>query len=138
MGIYLKIGSTDVSRFITENKYSISVSSVYDNGGEFVNIYGAKVREKTGYEVDISAELSDVDDTSAATLSAALSGEKCSVSYSAPTEKTGEFQCSGFSLSLDRVYRGEKFWTAQVKLHAAFVPVPAVYSSAAVSPTIRP
>ena len=49
MGIYLKIGSTDVSRFITENKYSISVSSVYDNGGEFVNIYGAKVREKTGY-----------------------------------------------------------------------------------------
>ena len=102
MGIYLKIGSTDVSRFITENKYSISVSSVYDNGGEFVNIYGAKVREKTGYEVDISAELSDVDDTSAAALSAALSGEKCSVSYSAP--------------------RGEKFWTAQVKLHAAFVP----------------
>ena len=58
----------------------------------------------------------------AAALSAALSGEKCSVSYSAPTEKTGEFQCSGFSLSLDRVYRGEKFWTAQVKLHAAFVP----------------
>ena len=115
MGIYLKIGSTDVSRFITENKYSISVSSVYDNGGEFVNIYGAKVR-------DISAELSDVDDTSAAALSAALSGEKCNVSYSAPTEKTGEFQCSGFSLSLDRVYRGEKFWTAQVKLHAAFVP----------------
>ena len=46
MGIYLKIGSTDVSRFITENKYSISVSSVYDNGGEFVNIYGAKVRER--------------------------------------------------------------------------------------------
>lgn len=95
---------------------------MYDNGGEFVNIYGAKVREKTGYEVDISAELSDVDDTSAAALSAALSGEKCSVSYSASTEKTGEFQCSGFSLSLDRVYRGEKFWTAQVKLHAAFVP----------------
>ena len=122
MGIYLKIGSTDVSRFITENKYSISVSSVYDNGGEFVNIYGAKVREKTGYEVDISAELSDVDDTSAAALSVALSGEICSVSYSAPTEKTGDFQCSGFSLSLDRVYSGEKFWTAQVKLHAAFVP----------------
>ena len=115
MGIYLKIGSTDVSRFITENKYSISVSSVYDNGGEFVNIYGAKVRERTGYEVDISAELSDVDDTSAA-----LSGEKCSVSYSAPTEKTGEFQCSGFSLSLDRVYRGRKVLDGSGKAPCGF------------------
>lgn len=122
MGVYLKIGSTDVSRFITENKYSVSVSSVYDSGGEFVNIYGARVRERTGYEADISAELTDVDDATAAALSQTLSGEKCSVSYSAPAEKTGEFLCSGFSLALERVYKGEKFWTAQVKLHAAFVP----------------
>jgi len=121
MGVYLKIENTDVSRFITENKYSVSTSAVYDSSGEFINIYGAKVKERTGYEVDISAELSDVDDTSAAALSQIFAGEKCTVSYSAPTEKSGEFQCAGFSLSLDRVYKGEKFWTAQVKLHAAFV-----------------
>lgn len=122
MSVYLKIGNTDVSGFITENKYRVTVSSVYDSDSEFINIYGARVRDRTGYETDISAELSDVDDTSAAALSETLSEEKCTVSYSAPTEKSGEFECTDFSLSLDRVYKGEKFWTAIIKLHAAFAP----------------
>ena len=107
MGIYLKIGGTDVSRFITENKYSISVSSVYDNGGEFVNIYGAKVRERTGYEVDISAELSDVDDTSAAALSAALSGRNAAYHILLPRKKQGNFSARAFRFPLT-VFTGEK------------------------------
>lgn len=122
MGVYLKIGNTDVSRFITENKYGVSVSPVYDSDGEFVNIYGAKVRDRTGYEVNISAALTDVDDDTAAALSQTLSNEKCTVEYCAPSAKTAQFECAGFSLSLDRVYKGVKYWSAEISLHAAFVP----------------
>ncbi len=122
MGVYLKIGNTDVSRFITENKYGVSVSPVYGSDGEFVNIYGARVRERTGYEVSISASLTDVDDVTAAALSQTLSDSECTAEYSAPSEKTAQFECTGFSLSLDRVYRGVKYWSAEISLHAAFVP----------------
>lgn len=122
MGIYLMIGGTDVSRFITENNYSVSSEPVYDEEGSFVNILGEKVRKRTGKKVSINAVLSDVDNASAAALSAAVSAEKCTAAYSAPDEKTGEFECTGFSLSLDRVYRGEKFWTAKISLLSSFSP----------------
>lgn len=118
MGVYLKIGGTDVSRFVTENKYSCVTNPVYDDENSFYNIFGKKVMTKTGYETDIHAVLSDVDDVTAAALSETMSGNSCNVVYSAPAEKTGVFECGKISLSLDRVYRGEKFWTAEIYLHA--------------------
>lgn len=121
MGIYLKIGEVDVSRFITVNKYSCTSQPVYDEENGYISIYGEKIRKRTGHEVTISAFLSDVDDGTAAALSAAAEQKKCQVTYSAPDEKTGDFECLKLALSLDRVYRGEKFWSAELKLYAPFV-----------------
>ncbi|MCM1524734.1 MAG: hypothetical protein NC120_09785 [Ruminococcus sp.] len=118
MGIYLKIGNTDVSGFVTENKYSCVTSPVYDEESSFINIFGKRVRVKTGYETDISAVLYDVDDVTAAALRENVSGELCSVSYAAPDVRSGVFETVKFGLSLDRVYRGERFWTAEVRFHA--------------------
>lgn len=122
MGVYLKIGNVDVSRFITANKYSAVTSPVYDEESEFVNIYGEKIRTRTGHEVTVKAVLSDVDDTAAAGLSAAFEGESIRIRYSAPEEKEADFCGVRLSLSLDRVFGGNRFWTADIELHAAFVP----------------
>lgn len=122
MGVYLKIGKTDVSRFITSDKYSAETSPVYDEESAFVNIYGEKIRTRTGHEVTVRAVLSDVDDTTAAALSAAFDSEKISVCYCAPTEKTADFCGERLSLALDRIFEGKRFWTAEIVLHAAFVP----------------
>ena len=122
MGVYLKIGDIDVSRFITANRYSAVTSPVYDEESSFVNIYGEKIRTRTGHEVTVKAVLSDVDDTAAAGLSAAFESESIRVRYSAPEEKEADFCGVRLSLSLDRVFGGKQFWTADIELHAAFVP----------------
>lgn len=118
MGIYLKIGNTDVSRFITENEYSVITAPVYDEDSEFINIYGEKIRDRTGREVTISAKLYDVDDTSAAAISSALSSGSANVIYSAPEECSASFDTLKLAISLDRVYKGVKYWTAEILLHA--------------------
>ena len=122
MGIYLKIGNIDVSRFITANKYSAETAPVYDEESSFVNIYGEKISRRTGHEVTVKAVLSDVDDMTAAGLSAAFGSESIKVRYSAPEEKEADFNGVKLSLALDRVFGGERFWTAEIVLHAAFVP----------------
>lgn len=122
MGIYLKIGDIDVSRFITSNKYSAETAPVYDEESSFVNIYGEKIRPRTGHEVTVRAVLSDVDDSAAEGLSKAFDSEKIRVIYSAPEEKEADFCGVKLSLSLDRVFGGERFWSADIVLHAAFVP----------------
>ena len=122
MGIYLKIGGTDVSRFITANRYSAVTTPVYDEESTFINIYGEKIRPRTGHEVTVSAVLTDVDDVTAAALSDTLSAGSCTVTYSAPAEKSAAFECEKLALALDRVYRGVKYWTAELILHASFVP----------------
>lgn len=122
MGVYLKIGDVDVSRFITANRYSAVTSPVFDSESEFVNIYGEKIRTRTGHEVTVKAVLSDVDDTAAEGLSAAFESESIRVRYSAPGEKEADFCGVRLSLSLDRVFGGKQFWTAEIELHAAFVP----------------
>lgn len=122
MAVHLKIGGTDVSRFITSDKYGVETAPVYDEESSFVNIYGEKIRQRTGHEVTVSAVLSDVDDKTAGALSAAFDNEKIRVTYSAPDEKEADFEGVRLSLSLDRVFGGERFWTAEIKLYAAFVP----------------
>ena len=122
MGVYLKIGDIDVSRFITANKYSAETAPVYDEESAFVNIYGEKIRTRTGHEVTVRAVLSDVDDITAAGLSAAFDNGSITVTYSAPEEKVAVFDGVKLSLALDRVFGGERFWTADIVLHAAFVP----------------
>lgn len=122
MGVYLKIGDVDVSRFITADRYSAVTSPVYDEESTFVNIYGEKIRTRTGHEVTVKAVLSDVDDTAAAGLSAAFEKSSIRVRYSAPEEKEADFSGVRLSLSLDRVFGGKQFWTADIELHAAFVP----------------
>lgn len=111
-----------MSRFITANKYSAETSPVYDEESAFVNIYGEKIRSRTGHEVMVRAVLSDVDDSVAAGLSAAFDSGSMSVTYSAPEEKTAVFDGVKLALSLDRVFGGERFWTAEIILHAAFIP----------------
>lgn len=118
MGIYLKIGSNDVSRFITENEYSVITAPVYDEDSAFINIYGEKIRDRTGLEVTISAKLYDVDDASAAAISSALSSGSANVIYSAPEECSASFDTLKLAISLDRVYKGVKYWTAEILLHA--------------------
>ncbi len=122
MGTYLKIGDTDVSAFITENKYSVTTVPVYDEESEYINIYGERVRARTGCEVTIDAVLCDVDDASAAALAKALSAKTVTAAYSAPELKSGSFEALKTALSLDRVYKGQKFWTAEIRLRASFVP----------------
>lgn len=122
MGVHLKIGSIDVSSFITANKYSAETAPVYDEESSFVNIYGEKICPRTGHQVTVKAVLSDVDDTAAAGLSAAFENESIRVRYSAPEEKEADFKGVRLSLALDRVFGGERFWTADIELHAAFVP----------------
>ena len=122
MGVYLKIGDVDVSRFITANRYSAVTSPVFDSESEFVNIYGEKIRTRTGHEVTVKAVLSDVDDSAAAGLSAAFESESVRVIYSAPGESEADFKWVRLSLSLNRVFGGNRFWTADIELHAAFVP----------------
>ncbi|MCI7768407.1 MAG: hypothetical protein MSJ26_10590 [Oscillospiraceae bacterium] len=122
MGIHLKIGDIDVSRFITTNKYSAETAPVFDDESAFVNIYGEKIRNRTGHEVTVRAVLSDVDDITAAGLSAEFDNGSMKVTYSAPEEKSADFDGVKLSLSLDRVFGGERFWTADIVLHAAFVP----------------
>lgn len=121
MGAYLKIGDTDVSRFITENNYSCITEPVYDDDSAFTNIYGERLRPRTGCSVKLTATLYDVDDDTAASLENALRGERVTAEYSAPDEKTAEFECTKFALSLDRIYRGERFWTVDIALTAGFV-----------------
>ena len=121
MSIYLKIGETDVSRYITENEYKVTSVPVYDEESAFVNICGQRICTRTGMEVTITAKLYDVDDTCAAALSSVLSYERIKVSYSAPELSEAEFETVKSALSLDRVCGGEKFWTAEISMKA-FIP----------------
>lgn len=118
MSVYLKIADTDVSEFITENDYSVTTEPVYDEANAFVNIYGEKVRQRTGKEVVVSAVLRDVDDGTAAALSAALEKGSAQAVYSAPEQRSAEFEALKLSISLDRLYKGKKYWTAEIKLRA--------------------
>lgn len=122
MAVHLKIGNIDVSRFITSDKYGVETAPVYDEESSFVNIYGEKIQKRTGHQVTVSAVLSDVDDKTAEGLSKAFESDSIKVTYSAPDEREADFRGTVLSLSLDRVFGGEKFWTAEIKLHAAFVP----------------
>ncbi|WP_455528447.1 hypothetical protein [Huintestinicola sp.] len=122
MAVHLKIGDIDVSRFITMDKYGVETAPVYDEESSFVNIYGEKVRKRTGHQVTVSAVLSDVDDKTAEGLSKAFDSDSIKVTYSAPDERSADFKGVKLELSLNRVFGGERFWTAEIKLHAAFVP----------------
>ena len=122
MAVHLKIGDIDVSRFITSDKYSVETAPVYDEESSFVNIYGEKIQKRTGHQVTVSAVLSDVDDSTVGGLSKAFDSDSIKVTYSAPDEREADFKGAKLSLSLDRVFGGERFWTAEIKLHAAFVP----------------
>lgn len=117
MGIYLKTGTTDLSRFITENAYSVTSVPVYDEDSEYTNIYGERIRSRLGRNITVSARLCDVDDDTAAALSEiASAGGKINTVYSDPTEKTAMLEMEKYTASLDRVYKGEKFWTADIVL----------------------
>lgn len=122
MAVHLKIGDIDVSRFITSDKYGVETAPVYDKESSFVNIYGEKIRKRTGHQVTVSAALSDVDDKTAEGLSAAFDSDSIKVTYSAPNEREADFKGVKLDLSLNRVFGGERFWRAEIRLHAAFVP----------------
>lgn len=116
MGNHLKLGGIELGRFITENRFSVEEKPVYDEAGSFVNIYGEKVRERTGRQVTVTAVLSDVDDATAEALSAVLAAGKVQAEYSAPEVRSSVMETVRQKMSLDRVYMGERFWTAELEL----------------------
>ena len=116
MGVYLKLGGVDVSRFITENNYSVSEKPVFDEGASFTNIFGEKIRKRLGRDIVISAVLYDVDNDTAEALEAILSGGDMDVEYSSPEAASMGMSAVKHSLSLDRVYKGEKYWTVEFEL----------------------
>lgn len=118
MSVYLKISQTDVSRFITENEYSVISEPVYDEESAFVNIYGERIRTLTGRNITIAVTLRDVTDDVISAVSAALESNRTQAEYSAPELKSAVFETEHLKISLDRVYRGVKYWTAELKISA--------------------
>jgi hypothetical protein len=120
MGVYLKIGGVDVSSFLEENEYSVVSEPIYDDEGAFINIYGDEVRKKIGCRITISAHLTDIDDTTAASLAEKLEGNSVEAEYSAPVLSTATFRPISFVRKLDRVYGGRRFWSADIKMSGFF------------------
>ncbi|MGN0665328.1 MAG: hypothetical protein ACI4KF_02245 [Huintestinicola sp.] len=120
MGVYLKIGGADVSRYITENEYSVARVPVYDEENAYTNIYGERVRELTGHEVTIKAALYGMSDTAVKALSDAVSAGSARVQYSAPQLMEGSFEEVSTEIFLDSVSDGEKLWNAKIVLHSPF------------------
>ncbi|MGN1089185.1 MAG: hypothetical protein ACI4Q6_02185 [Huintestinicola sp.] len=114
MNTYLKIGTADVSRFITENSYSVACVPVYDEESTYFNINGETVRTRLGRKITISAALCDVDDTTASALSAYAATGSASVEYAFPAITNGDFTIEKFTAALDRVREGVKFWSAEI------------------------
>ncbi len=118
MSVYLKLGDTDVSRFIVENEYCVSTAPVYDEESEFVNIYGERIKTLLGRETEITVTLRDLPDDTALSIAHIPQTRSVSVTYSSPAQQSGDFEPLSFSLSLDREVKGVKYWTAQMKLSA--------------------
>lgn len=122
MGVYLEIGGADVSRYITENNYSVESVPVYDEENEYVNLYGEHVRRLTGHKITVSAKLFGMDDDTVAALSEVMSGQDVQVKYSAPELKTALLEPKKLFISLDSAdpETDEKRWNGEVILHTPF------------------
>lgn len=116
MSVYLKVGGTDLSGFITENSYKVSCEPVYDEEGTFTNFYGETIRTLIGRNITVSAVLTDVDDRTAEALRQAAMAEKIQTEYSFPDTQSGMFSAEKLSISLDSVRNGQKFWSAELVL----------------------
>ena len=112
--MYLTIGNTDVSAYLTEDSFSCTYTPVYADG-EYVNIYGERMRTKTGETAEIRAVLCDVDDTTARALRTALGMSTVSVGYISPQTEQAQMVCEKAEFSVERNTDGI-FWTVSLVL----------------------
>ena len=111
--MYLTIAGTDVSGYLTEESFTCSAEPVFADS--FVNIYGERVRHKTGEMTTIKARLTDVEDTTARALRTALSGSTVSVSYISPRQTQAQMVCERADFSAERDLDG-LYWTIDLTL----------------------
>lgn len=112
----LTIAGNDVSPYIDENAYTTHITPIYDEQSGFVNIYGERIRQRTGRMIGIKAHLRGVPDTAAALLAAALDSGTVSVTADIPAQVTftaAPGECA-FALHCDR---GGNIWDISLEVN---------------------
>ena len=112
----LSIAGKDVSPYIDENAYTADITPVYDEQGGFVNIYGERIRQRTGRMIGIKARLRGVPDNEAGIIAAALDSGTVSVTADIPAQVTFSAVpgACAFSLHCDR---GGSIWDISLEVN---------------------
>jgi|GEM_PF-1173200 len=93
-----KIGGVVLDGYIDRDGYDVRITPEYGNNG-FVSSDGKEITDRLGDKISLSVNLIDVPMADAVRIANAVRDDTFSVTYTTPTEKSGEFKLTSYSAS---------------------------------------
>ncbi|MBQ5330151.1 MAG: hypothetical protein J6F31_02740 [Oscillospiraceae bacterium] len=103
--MYFSVNGNDMSAFITEDSFTYETEPLFDETGEYINLYGQRVRQRTGSRTSMALQLSGVTEAAARVLKTAFANGSAAVRVFAPDSEEMTASCESLALTLTGIQR---------------------------------